>query len=590
MVLELIKALNKRNFQPLKDDKSDYKQEILRLLRIFNERKPFAFNHDCKTNFTKYFEANTTKYVNYIKSFSSLLADEATSSEHAAASLKVALGERLEFLAHMSMFASTVLKFEDVTGLLAEFDDLTFQEEENLKKLNQSIKDLKIKDGDSNSQNIDKLCTLQEDIQKSKKQVRYLRKKAVVASEIDVSVLFLILERSKFFSDSITSALMRIGVKRGASLTAAAMISLVKLIPKCENLEIPDELCANLVAKCDSSVALRDACFELSERLSNERFVKSTLLGYFLRLVIDFDEKSVRMKAFKALSKHKNHCPAHIIDFLSLEEKCVDESLTTSDESPHIVTTALKYVQTWKKELSLSCYEKLRDESDLKTLILLCREIGDCDCQRMPLTFVEYWLGARDINLELTLIFITSNYVPFSHLNQSIFTRQALANNETALSIVFAATQNGDDIPENIKSELKKLSNETCKNKRFIENSLDMILRDNRIDRILTRCTLEERRQEIANASECSRTNLRMLEAFVERDVELASEAFSKLVEILPSGYSTKHTVNVLRLARAPSLLSLTVEQLAKLVVKDDHADCTPLVEVIIQKIKESNR
>lgn len=582
MVLELIKALNKRNFQPLKDDKSDYKQEILRLLRIFNERKPITFSDDCKMNFKKYFEANTAKYLDYIRSFSGLLAEETMSSEHAAASLKVALSERLEFLVHMSIFAPNVLKVEDVTGLLAEFDDLTFKEEENITKLDQSIKDLK--GSKSNSENIDKLSTWQEEIQKSKKQVRYLRKKAAVASEIDVSALFLVLERSKFIiNDSITTALMRIGAKRGASLTAAAMISLVKMLPKSAKLEIPDELCANLVAKCDSSEALRDACFELSESLSSERFVKSTFLDYFLRLVIDFGQKPVRMKAFKALSKHKNQCPAHIIDFLSLEEQCLDASLTSA------VATALKYVQTWKKELSLSCYEKLSNESDVKKLVLLCREVAECDCQRMPLTFVEHLL-ARDIDLELTLIFVTSNYVRFSRLKQSIFTRDALANNETTLSIVFSATQNGDDIPENIRSELQKLSNEACMNKQFIENLLDVILRDNRIDRILTRYTLEERRREIANASECSRTNLRMLEAFVERDVELASEAFCKLVEILPSGFSAKHTVNVLRLARASSPSSLTVEQLAKLVLKDGHADCTPLVEVIIQKITESNR
>jgi preprotein translocase subunit SecA len=584
--INLIKTLESRNFEPENDDKIYLKEIVINLIIIFKE-KGQEIDKNIHKILTEYFQKEKKKgrYAAKISEFDKTLKEDSRNSQ-VKGCLGIALNDQVKFLTRMGKLSSELLTLVDIDELIKFLGD------NNQQKV---LEDRKTKL--ENQQNIstkhDELIDISYEISEIRKQFDYYIKKSEISKTINIDELIILLgdkvensqssKRDDILSPETIDKIIEIGKTTENKQVALAIIKIFNFIDVSKFSQIETTL-DKVLPQISQNKA--EIVVTLTDHMKTGVTKYPSLLKFLHHILFENEDKIVRNKTFNIL-----HDIQYISEVVKLEEKCLENDKKLLDD-------CFEHVKIGNK-LTLNCFERLANFFNENKTNEILTEIIEQEIQQLPKFFIEKFHQylesfSNDKKSQTSIISISKSlikgqYITISQIHNII---EKLIYDERVTNdifdILFIEIKNEHSIPESIVNKLKHSEYATnlikLIEKKF--NDID-VLKNPRKD-------LMERKEALKKIVNDSRNHsldtVKTFETLIKYDLELRTDCFQKLVEILPQNY-TKKNFNIDLHGIAECVYddkNISIEDIQILVKKDTDADLSYILPLIIHRINSN--
>ena len=587
---KLTETLGNQNFSLSDKDEINLKDIVTDLIVILKDRGQII-NDTMQNKIKDYFDGNKEQYFKMIDEFNKALHQDSRNT-NIAGCLGLALRDLLKFLINMENLTPNSLTMENLDMVFKLLGDISKQK---------FLKDQRVELEGKLSREVERdvIIDINYKLNDVLYQLDYFTRKSEANRMININDLVILLgnkiENSHSVKQDILSQetlhrIVEIGKIIENKDVALAIIKIFNFIDL-PQYEIAEEEIEMILSNILSQVTQDQGKFVLflSKKLKLENHL--SLLRFIYEILIDNEDKAIRNEAFNILKAYKCYSNdlVYIIDSIKLEEKCLQ-----NDE--HFLNDCLQQVRIANR-LSLNCFEKVTEYFLANETSLIIDEIVEHSIQQLPKFFVQKFIQYVELNssnkkdqLNIIKSLLKGQYIVFSQIQTTI--EKLIDDEDVAISIyelLSIEIINEHPIPIHIIDKLKC----TAKTSTYAMNLIKLIEKQCSVIDILknSRESLTERKKALnkirAGIQHHTPDTIETLQLLIKYDLELRTDCFKALVDILPQDYIKKNIeIDFIGIVDCiANDKTIPLEDIRTLVNKDANIDLSHILTLIIYRI-----
>ncbi|CAM4888627.1 unnamed protein product [Rotaria socialis] len=589
-LMKLIDTLGSINFSPRENDEINLKDIVIDLIVILKGRGQ-NLDEGSQKKIIKYFDDNKDRYIEKVKDFDRTLRQDSRNSQIMGC-LGLALKDLLKFFTCIEKLMPDRLTIADLDALFHLLGDTNEQHilEEQRTELENKL---------SNVTDQNASMDINYELSDVRQKLEYFARKAEVREMADIDDLMIIIGRKSEKHEQVMLARETVdqtllaGKSTESREVALAVIKILNFIDLSKYNQI-EEAIDTVLCNVISQIPLNEGklILILCQKLPLDK--RSSLFRFMYEILIDNDDKELREQAFKILQSCNLHSEdlEHIVSAVQLEEKCMQ-----NNES--IIDDLLQRVKV-RNKLTLNCFEQLTKYFHNDATNVVINEIVEHGIQQLPKFFVEKCIdyvqltAASDKDqssiVSLCNVLLKGQYICLSQIQNIVEKLIDDENSNVAIyDMLSIEVKNEHSIPASIVNKLKL----SAQNNEYAANLIKLVEKEHSDIDILknSRENLTNRKEALKkimnNSQNCTTVIIKTLESLVKYDVELRTDCFKALVNILPEDYPQQRIkIDLISISECLDYDDdIDLEDISTLVKKNRSVDLSQIVTLIIHRI-----
>ncbi|CAF3705226.1 unnamed protein product [Rotaria socialis] len=531
----LSNTLISSNFVPRGNEQDDLIKDVISLLILLKARKQKFFNEKINENIKTYFEKNRDKYQKQINEFNKKLQDDSR-EKTIQDRLGLFLKYRIEYLVNINKLNSDLKSLKEIDEFMKFFDYKTKQEELEIRrnKLENDSKKILVED-DS--------IRIKDELSDIRKELVYYDRISEIFNELNFEDLIIVLgtfDSTEFFlSNETIIIILELGLTTENNEIASAIIKILNFNKTF--LFNYDQKMTEVFDNIVPQIPLEEIDIVLEVSKTLKIINNPTILKFLYKILIESENSERREKAFENLVSLNidSENLKYINETIQLERKC-------REKSQNIVKECLEHVRI-RNQLTMNCFEKLKDYFDSKEISEIIEIILEKDLQKLPKFFIEKFrqymqlASSNQINIiRISKLLIKYKQIKFDNLKNI---EKFIDNHETIGNDIFEILryeyEHGRQLPADVHDRIRNAGKTNVYAKNLInlieETPSNIDLLENTKNRI------EIRKNALKNLLEDQQNHtletFQFLESLVKYDSNLSVEAFKILIRITPNNF-----------------------------------------------------